>query len=187
MNNKEEREQSDKNIYHFCRANKFICPFGKSSRKKFYKISNGINFVLYIRQACWLLLPYASDPLFRIKEFNMKKILWFSRHPMMEFQRPILQKIFGNDFELEQMIGRDAYISAEKIVDYMKRNKFDEIVMVAPLSVMAKVIELGIKPIKADVVEVKDSREATFSYNGRHYKFLKFVRVVKLELVTENL
>ncbi len=117
----------------------------------------------------------------------MKKILWFSRHPMMEFQRPILQKIFGADFMLEQMIGRDAYISAEKIVDYMKRNKFDEIVMVAPLSVMAKVVELGIYPIKADVVEVKEEKEKTFTHNGRHYKFLKFVRVVKLNLVTEDL
>lgn len=117
----------------------------------------------------------------------MKKILWYSRHPMMEFQRPILQNIFGGDMVIEQLVGRDAYISAEKIVGYMKQNKFDEIIMVAPLSVMVKVIELGVRPIKAEVVEIKDSREATFSYNGRHYKFLKFVRVVKLELVTEDI
>jgi len=109
-----------------------------------------------------------------------KRVLWFSRHSMMEFQRPILQKIFGEDMMLEQIIGRDAYISAEKIVDTMRRKKFDEIIMVAPLSVMDKVIELGVRPIKADVVEVKDLQEATFTYNGRHYKFLKFVRVVKL-------
>lgn len=117
----------------------------------------------------------------------MKKILWFSRHPMMEFQRPILQKLFGSDVFVEQLIGRDAYISAEKIAETMCREKYDEIIMVAPLSVMAKVVELGVNPIKAEVVEIKDSREATFSYNGRHYKFIKFVRVVRLELVTENL
>jgi hypothetical protein len=117
----------------------------------------------------------------------MKKVLWFSRHPMMEFQRPILKKLFGEDMMLEHLIGRDAYMSAEKIVDYIRRNKFDEIIMVAPLSVMAKVIELGIYPIKADVVEVKDEKEKTFTYNGRHYKFIKFVRVIRLELVTEDL
>ncbi len=117
----------------------------------------------------------------------MKKILWYSRHPMMEFQRPILQKLFGDDMVLEHVVGRDAYISAEKIAEMMRREKYDEIIMVAPLSVMAKVIELGIKPIKADVIEVKDEKEKTFTHSGRHYKFIKFVRVVRLELVTEDL
>jgi len=106
---------------------------------------------------------------------------------MLEFQRPILQKIFGKDMVLIQRTGTDVYMSAEKIVEMMRREKFDEIIMVAPFSVMAKVIELGVRPIKADVIEVKDSHEATFSYNGRHYKFLKFVRVMRLELVTEDL
>lgn len=117
----------------------------------------------------------------------MKKVLWFSRHRPMDFQIPILQKVFGEDMVLEQKVGSDVYISAEKILQYMKEKHFDEIVMVAPLSVMAKVIELGIKPIKADVVEVNDLSDSTFTYRGRHYKFLKFVRVTRLELVTENL
>lgn len=117
----------------------------------------------------------------------MKKVLWFSRHKPMEFQIPILRKVFGEDMVLEQRIGNDAYMSAEKILQYMKDNYFDEIIMVAPLSVMAKVIELGIRPIKADVIEVKSALGATFTYNGRHYKFIKFVRVVRLELVTEDL
>lgn len=105
----------------------------------------------------------------------------------MEFQIPILKNIFGEDMILEEMVGHEVYISAEKIADYVRRNKFDEIIMVAPLSVMAKVIELGIKPIKADVIEVKDQKEKTFTYNGRHYKFVKFVRVTRLELVTEDI
>ena len=105
----------------------------------------------------------------------------------MKFQMTILKKIFGSDMFLEQKIGSDAYISAEKIVQYMRENKFDEIVMVAPLSVMSKVVELGVKPIKAEVIEVKNSREATFSFNNRHYKFIKFVRVLRIELVTEDL
>jgi len=123
----------------------------------------------------------------RIFMIKTKKILWFSRHEPMTFQIPILKKIFGHDMVLEHVVGRDAYISAEKIAEMMRREKYDEIIMVAPLSVMAKVIELGIRPIKADVVEVKEEREKTFTYNSRHYKFLKFVRVIKLELVTEDL
>jgi len=117
----------------------------------------------------------------------MKKVLWYSRHTMMEFQRPILQKLFGDDMVLEQKVGNDAYMSAEKILQYMRENHFDEIIMVAPLSVMAKVIELGINPIKAEVIQVKDEKEKTFTYSGRHYKFIKFVRVMRLELVTEDL
>lgn len=116
-----------------------------------------------------------------------KKILWYSRHKMLEFQRPILQKIFGDDMVLIQRTGTDVYMSAEKIVEMVRREKFDEIIMVAPFSVMAKVIELGINPIKADVVEVKDEKEKTFTFNNRHYKFIKFVRVLRLELVTEDL
>lgn len=133
------------------------------------------------------LIIHVSDPLVRIKKNFMKKILWYSRHPMMEFQGPILQKLFGDDMVLEQKVGNDAYMSAEKIVQMMKDQRYDEIIMVAPLSVMAKVIELGVRPIKADVVQVKDEKEKTFTYSGRHYKFLKFVRVVRLELVTENI
>ncbi|MCC6323908.1 hypothetical protein IT400_03915 [Candidatus Nomurabacteria bacterium] len=116
-----------------------------------------------------------------------KKILWFSRHTPMAFQIPILQNVFGEDIVLEQKVGNDSYINAEKLVQFMKENHFDEIVMVAPFSVIAKVIELGIKPIKANTIEIKDAKDATFSFSGRHYKFIKFVRVMRLELVTEDL
>ena len=88
---------------------------------------------------------------------------------------------------LETTSATEAYMSAEKIVQHVKQNGFDEIIMVAPLSVMAKVLELGVFPIKAEVVETKNANEATFSYNGRHYKFLKFVRVMRLEFVTEDI
>jgi hypothetical protein len=115
------------------------------------------------------------------------KILWYSRHRPMEFQLPILKKIFGDDMVMEYKVGNDAYMSAEKIVQILKAEKFDEIVMVAPLSVMAKVIENGVLPIKADVVEVKSGEDFTFEYNKRFYKFIKFVRVIRLELVTEDL
>ncbi len=106
---------------------------------------------------------------------------------MMEFQRPILQKIFGVDVKIDHQTGDKSYINAQSLVQYIKDNKYDEVVMVAPLSVMTKVIELGIKPIKADVVEVKSGEDFTFEYNKRFYKFIKFVRVIRLELVTEDL
>jgi len=105
----------------------------------------------------------------------------------MEFQIPILKKIFGEDMVLDHKVGNDAYISAEKIAQTMKYHKYDEIIMVAPLSVIAKVLELGIKPIKADVIEVKDEKEKTFTYSGRHYKFIKFVRITRIDFVTEDL
>ena len=88
---------------------------------------------------------------------------------------------------LEHTSESEAYMSAEKIVQFMKAGGFDEIIMVAPLSVIAKVLELGVLPIKADVVEVKDAKEATFTFSNRHYKFIGFVRVLRLEFVTENL
>lgn len=78
-------------------------------------------------------------------------------------------------------------MNAAKIVDRITVGKFDEIVMVAPLSVIDHVIRLGRYPIKADVVEVEDASEATFSFNRRHYKFIKFVRVMRIEMVTEDL
>jgi hypothetical protein len=150
--------------------------------KRFITFAERIIYFVRSVKVCSLVLIFIKK-----KEREMKKILWFSRHKPMEFQVPILRKVFGEDMVLEQRVGNDAYMSAEKIVQFMKDNHFNEIIMVAPLSVMAKVIELGVKPIKADVTEVKDVRDSTFTFSGRHYKFNKFVRVMRLELVTEDL
>jgi len=116
-----------------------------------------------------------------------KKIWWFSRHKPMDFQIPILREKFGEDMVLVQSSESEAYMTGDKIVECMHRERFDEIIMVAPLSVIEKVIERGLRPIKAEVVEVKDAHSATFIFNRRHYKFIKFVRIVRIEIITEDL
>lgn len=85
------------------------------------------------------------------------------------------------------MVGQESYISAEKLVEKFKNGGYHEMVMVAPLSVMAKAIELGVKPLKAEVEQLPTQEGSDFSYNGRHFKFLKFVRVTELRLITEDI
>lgn len=122
----------------------------------------------------------------------MKRILWISRHEPLESQRKYLQGAFGEDCT----ISRDSnpFSSAEEVV---KRAKdYDEMVLIAPLSVVRKVVELGIKPLWSEMepatketseVQVQGRRER-IQNKARYYKFIKFRRVesVKLEFSELN-
>jgi len=60
---------------------------------------------------------------------------------------------------------------------------------VAPLSVIARLCAYGIRPLRAEMKQVTsylDPYRESVTGN-RVYRFLKFVRVVKLELITEPL
>jgi len=109
----------------------------------------------------------------------MKKILWLSRHKPLKSQIAELQRIFG-EVEVKQDI--KPFDSAEEIVKRFAKGGYDEMVVVAPLSVIARLTELGIKPLYAQMQQVP-AEEAEVEVTGRYYKFVGFKRIkaVKVE------
>jgi hypothetical protein len=92
----------------------------------------------------------------------VKKILWMSRHPWLKSQEEELKRIFG-DIKIEQI--SMPFMSAEKVVEIYKKGGYDEMVIVAPLSVIAKITEMGIKPLWADMEIVpKQVRAELYKY-----------------------
>ena len=92
------------------------------------------------------------------------KILWVSRHRPLEVQIHKLKEMFG-DIQLVRY-GKPFH-SAEEIHKHFTEYKYQEMVMVAPLSVIRRMCELGVKPLWAEM---------------RHGKFIRFKRINKIRI-----
>jgi len=114
-----------------------------------------------------------------------KKICWMSQHEMHPVQKKVLRRMFGEDVEVTH--DQRSFDSAEIIVRRYREGGYDDIIVVAPLSVIHRMTELGVRPLWAQSEVVKDSERADWSFKGRHYRFLKFQRVERLELVLGDL
>lgn len=113
----------------------------------------------------------------------MKKIVWFSRHPALPSQVQELKRIFGEDIEI--IPDPKPFSNAEDIVRRFRAVSGDEMVVVAPLSVLGRLCDLGIKPLWAEMQEVPPE-EAEVVTNGRGYRFVRFRRVKRLALEFED-
>lgn len=115
----------------------------------------------------------------------MKKILWLSQHQPLPRQEAELSRLFG-EVELCQDIS--PFQNAEEIIQRVRQGGYDDVVAVAPLSVLARLCELGLKPLWAEMKQVRSRGEADLSYRSRFYRFVKFRRIkaVKLEFTEVN-
>jgi hypothetical protein len=113
----------------------------------------------------------------------MKKILWMSRHPWLKSQERELKRIFG-EIKIEQIA--TPFKSAEEIVKIFEQGNYDEMVIVAPLSVVAKICEMGIKPLWAEM-ETVPPEEAEVEEGGRYYRFKGFKRIKGVRVEFEEL
>ena len=113
----------------------------------------------------------------------MYKILWLSRHRPLPSQIKELERLFGS---ISLIIDSKPFSSAEEIKERMERLKVDDIVAVAPLSVIQRLTELGIKPLWAEM-QVCNKEEAEVEANGRYYKFIKFRRIKDVKIEYEDL
>ncbi|MBO3801787.1 MAG: hypothetical protein JTT12_05665 [Candidatus Brockarchaeota archaeon] len=120
----------------------------------------------------------------------MKRILWVSRHPVLASQLKALKELFG-DVSVDILFQRSnaqyliQYLSAEDIVASMKEGEYDEVVVVAPLSVIAKLCELGVKPLWAEMEQVPPEQAETEA-NGRYYRFKRFRRIKGIKIEFED-
>lgn len=123
----------------------------------------------------------------------MKKVLWVSRNTPLQSQIDELGRLFGKDFELT--IDAQPFASASTIVAKFRRGGFDDMVLIAPLSVCRAVTECGIRPLWSEMkttekedaeIRVMNTRER-IENKERCYKFVKFKRLESVTVVFRNL
>ncbi len=114
-----------------------------------------------------------------------KRILWVSRHSVKDFQVRELKRVFGDETTVHTC-PIDAS-SAQAIEAVYRQGGYDDLVVVAPYSVLDHLCRLGLRPLWSVNPQVEATDSWDFQHGGRFYKFERFARVVKLELVLEDL
>lgn len=107
-------------------------------------------------------------------------IYWASRHAPLPSQLEALKKLYGEEVKVIQ--DPRPFASAEEIVERYRESGANDIVVVAPLSVLARLTELGVKPLYAQMSLVSPEK-AEVVVNGRGYRFEKFLRIERVEIV----
>lgn len=113
-----------------------------------------------------------------------KNFLWLSQHRPLPKQLAELQRLFG-EVEVRQDV--NPFSNAEEILRRFKEGGYNEIVAVAPLSVIAKLCELGLRPLWAEMEQKKSWKEADIEYRGRFYRFVRFRRIKAVKLEFEEI
>jgi hypothetical protein len=113
-----------------------------------------------------------------------KRILWLSRHKPLESQRMELERLFGEILLLQDS---NPFSNAREVLKRFREGGFDEIVVVAPLSVIAHLTELGIKPIWAEMQQVQNDGTAEVVTKDRYYRFVCFKRINSIRMEFEEI
>lgn len=116
------------------------------------------------------------------------KILWVSRHQTLPRQLAELERLFGT---VEVTQDPKPFSSAEDIARRFQQGGYDDIVVVAPLSVLARLIDLGIRPLWSEMEAVTDRSQAEVTMQRRNgrvdlYRFSRFRRVTALRMEFED-
>lgn len=113
----------------------------------------------------------------RAEEVVVKKILWMSRNEPLTSQVQALKGLYGKDARVVQ--DPDPFDTADTIISRFRAGKFDDMVVVAPLSVIQKLCEKGLNPLWAQMIESSEE-ESELMVRGIPYKFDRFKRVRKV-------
>ena len=103
---------------------------------------------------------------------------------MNGIQMPALRRMFGDDVQLTEQVGWLG--NAEKIVEVYRCGGFDDLIIVAPLSVISRVVELGVHPLWSEALQCAPEK-ADWVTNGRGYRFNQFRRIQRLALEFHDL
>ena len=114
----------------------------------------------------------------------MKRILWVSRHPMHGVQMGALRRMFGKDVKVIE--DSRPFDSAETIVRRIRQGGYDDCIVVAPYSVLTRMVDLGLRPLWSQA-EIVDPSQADWNVRNRYYRFTKFRRVRRLVMEFEEL
>ena len=115
----------------------------------------------------------------------MKRLLWVSRHSIHPIQLNALRRLFGSDVEVTA--DPRPFDNAETITRRVREGGYDDCVVVAPYSVLDRMVALGLRPLWSEAEQVFDPALSDWSVKDRMYRFLRFKRVVRLVLELEEL
>ena len=103
---------------------------------------------------------------------------------MNGIQMGALRRMFGADVKVIEQTGWLG--NAEQIVEAYNKGGFDDVIIVAPLSVISRVIELGVHPLWSEAV-ICSREQKDWETNGRFYRFARFRRIRRLALEFDDL
>ena len=103
-----------------------------------------------------------------------KTVVWVSRHVPLESQKTELERLFPGH---RLVIEKRPFSSAEQIVRRFREAGGDEMVVVAPWSVMRQIIKLGIRPIYAEMKPstAEDAESVVVSGRSKRRRYYRFV------------
>ena len=113
-------------------------------------------------------------------------ISWISRHPPTDSQRAELIRLFGPH---QLRTDTDSFAGAVDIAKRIREVGAQEVVCVAPLSVLKHLLEYGIRPLVAEMEQCPkaEAEVPTPSYRrGRFYKFKRFRRLTGIVMTYED-
>ena len=113
----------------------------------------------------------------------MKKIYWVSRHEPLPSQLRELERLFG---KVEILQDPRPFSSAEEIITRFQQSGADDMLVVAPLSVIAALVQRGIRPLWAEMKQVPPEN-AEVEVQGRHYRFACFKRIKDINIEFDTL
>lgn len=114
------------------------------------------------------------------------KIVWFSRHAPIPKQIDELKRVFGDNTEIIQ--DPNPFSTADDVVRRYKDLGANEMVIVAPLSVIDAITKRGIRPLFAEMVQVpSDQKDYDVEVNGRKFVFDRFTRIKRVVIEKEEI
>lgn len=114
----------------------------------------------------------------------MKRILWVSRHPYLPSQLEALRRHFG---EVEVTQDPKPFSGVEEILGRYRQGQYDDLVVVAPLSVLGRMVDLGVRPLWAEMLRLPEGERGEVKVGEREFRFVRFRRVRALRLEFDEL
>lgn len=114
-----------------------------------------------------------------------KRVLWMSRHYPCNSQIVALQQKYGSDV----IIDRDPnpYDDARKVARRYREGKYDDMVIVAPLTVVAIMCHENIPMLWSESVEEYDPSKIEFcGARGQGFRFVRFRRIKRVAVEFED-
>lgn len=116
------------------------------------------------------------------------KIYWCSKHSPLDSQLAELRRLFGAGVIVQCC--QDRFADAAEILARFRQSCAQEIVLVAPLTVVKSLTELGVQPLWAEMEECDSGvAELTTGRNGhgvyrkpKSFRFSRFRRVVSVDM-----
>jgi len=120
-----------------------------------------------------------------------KRIRWYSRHDPCPSQLCELRRLFGPDVQIEHV--PNLWATARDLVAQYRASGADDLVVIAPLSVLAALCEKGIRPLWPEMRQI-DPRvhgepDVTIQRRDRrieHFRFTAFRRIRGIRIEYEN-